>query len=295
MASALIPLIYSIFSEREKFKDGISVVVITKDDIWLNESLKSIEKYVDELVIVDSSSSEYLRRNEQLLTELSIPIIKHTVKELNKRDARKLAYQSCTKNWILIWDGDVVAMDDGVNDISNLINYIKNLKTKRYYYKIYFPQILIGKNFREVQKQYFHLEAWLVSNSTHFRWNTRKIWDRPIMPLFFKKIVLDTPYALHINHIRPLEMELNRTISIEWYKSQARGEEIDYETFYNSYPIVPKPLELPEGEPYSEHILGRIPKFLQKYINLDYEEILDQKHQEIFGGPPQSVRIVENN
>jgi hypothetical protein len=295
VASALLPRIHFLYSAREKFDDGLSAVVITKDDIWLSESLKSIEKYTDELVIVDSSSSEYLKRNKQLLSELHIPLKKHIVRDLNKRDARRLAYENCTRNWILIWDGDVVAMDNGINDIANLIKYLKELNRKKYYYKIFFPQILIGKNFREVQKQQLHLEAWVVSNSKHFKWDTKKIWDRPIIPLFFKKIVLITPYALHINHIRPLEMEINRTISIEWYKSQARGEDIDYETFYNSYPIVPKPAKLPEGEPYSEHILGRIPKLLQKYINLGYEEILNQKHQEIFGGPPQSVRIVKKN
>lgn len=71
--SSIFPAFHSLFSSREQFKDGISAVVITKDDIWLDEYLKSIENYVDELVLVDSSSEEYLKRNIQLVSELRIP------------------------------------------------------------------------------------------------------------------------------------------------------------------------------------------------------------------------------
>lgn len=226
IVSAIIPPLYSLYRQREKFEDGISAVVITKDDIWLEESLKSIENYIDELVMVDSSSKEYLNRNMQLMSELSIPEKKHIARDLNKGEARKLAYDNCTRSWILVWDGDVVAMDDGRNNFSELMKLVRSLKIRKYYYKIFFPQILIGKNFNEVQKQHYHVEAWIVSNSRHFNWNPTKIWDRERIPIFFKKIDLDTPYALHINHVRSREMELNRVISIEWYKSQARGEDM---------------------------------------------------------------------
>ena len=57
----------------KNFEDGISAVIITRDDIWLDESLKSVENYVDELVMVDSSSKEYLNRNVRLVSELNIP------------------------------------------------------------------------------------------------------------------------------------------------------------------------------------------------------------------------------
>lgn len=277
LVSAIYPPLYSVYRRREKFEDGISAVVITKDDIWLEESLKSIENYVDELVMVDSSSTEYLNRNTQLVSRLNISEKKHIVRDLNKREARKLAYDNCTKNWILIWDGDVVAMDEGKNDFSELVKYLKSLDVKRYYYKIFFPQILIGKNFGEVQRQNYHVEAWIVSNSRHFNWNPKKIWDRGRTPIFFKKVYLETPYALHINHIRSKEMELNRKISIEWYQSQARGENIDYETFYKNYPKVSRLPKFPDSEPYNENLLGKIPKILDRYRNLKYEEIMEAK------------------
>ena len=73
VASAIFPQFHSLFSRRENFEDGISAVVITRDDIWLDESLKSVENYVDELVMVDSSSKEYLNRNVRLVSELHIP------------------------------------------------------------------------------------------------------------------------------------------------------------------------------------------------------------------------------
>ena len=288
IVSAIYPQFCSLYCRREKFKDGISAVVITKDDIWLEESLRSIENYIDELVVVDSSSKEYLSRNTKLVSELSIPEKKHIVRDLNKREARKLAFDNCTRSWILVWDGDVVAMDEGRNNISELMKYVRSLDTRKYYYKIFFPQILIGKNFREVQKQYYHVEAWIVSNSRHFKWNPKKIWDRGSTPLFFKKKVLDIPYALHINHIRPREMELNRIISVEWYRSQNRGENIDYDTFYKNYPEISKLPDLPEGELYDENLLGKIPKILDKYKNLEYDQILQEKQIYIFGAPAET-------
>jgi hypothetical protein len=293
IASSVFPQLYSIYCRREKFENGVSAVVITKDDIWLDESLKSVENYVDELVVVDSSSEEYLKRNKRLVSELRIPEIKHIVRDLNKREARKLAFDNCTRNWILVWDGDVVAMDEGINNFSELMKYVRSLDTRKYYYKIFFPQILIGKNFREVQKQHYHVEAWVVSNSSHFKWNPKKIWDRGSTPLFFKKRVIDVPYALHINHIRTREMELNRTISIEWYKSQNRGENIDYETFYESHKGVSKLPEFPEGELYDENSLGKIPKILNKYRNLEYDQILELKQKSIFGAPTTVNHSIE--
>ena len=113
VVSVTYPPLHSLYSRREKFKDGISAVVITKDDIWLEESLRSIENCIDELVVVDSSSKEYLSRNTKLVSELNIPEKKHIVMDLNKREARKLAFDNCTRSWILVWDGDVVAMDEG--------------------------------------------------------------------------------------------------------------------------------------------------------------------------------------
>jgi hypothetical protein len=293
VTSSIFPAFHFLFSSREQFKDGISAVVITKDDIWLDESLKSVENYVDELVVVDSSSEEYLKRNKRLVSELRIPEIKHIVRDLNKREARKLAFDNCTRNWILVWDGDVVAMDEGINNFSELMKYVRSLDTRKYYYKIFFPQILIGKNFREVQKQHYHVEAWVVSNSSHFKWNPKKIWDRGSTPLFFKKRVIDVPYALHINHIRTREMELNRTISIEWYKSQNRGENIDYETFYESHKGVSKLPEFPEGELYDENSLGKIPKILNKYRNLEYDQILEAKQKSIIEAPTTANNPIE--
>lgn len=284
IVSAIIPPLYSLCCQREKFEDGISAVVITKDDIWLEESLKSIENYIDELVMVDSSSKEYLNRNMQLMSKLSVPEKKHIVRDLNKREARRLAYENCTRSWILVWDGDVVAMDYGRNNFSELIKLIRSLEIWKYYYKIFFPQILIGKNFNEVQKQHYHVEAWILSNSRHFKWDPRKIWDRERIPFFFKKINIDTPYALHINHIRSREMELNRVISIEWYKSQARGEDIDYETFYRNYPKGFQEQRSLEVEPYDEDSLGKIPKLLEKYRQLEYNQILQAKGIDISVG-----------
>jgi hypothetical protein len=284
IVSSIYPQLYSLHCRREKFKDGISAVVITKDDIWLDESLKSVENYIDELVLVDSSSEEYLKRNIELVSELRIPEKKHIVRDLNKREARKLAFDNCTRSWILVWDGDVVAMDEGINNISELMKYVMSLDTRKYYYKIFFPQILIGKNFRAVQKQqHHHVEAWIVSNSRYFKWNPRKIWDQATIPLFFKKKVIEVPYALHINHIRTREMELNRIISVEWYRSQERGENIDYKTFYENHEGISKLPKFPEGEPYDENSLGKIPKILDKYRNLEYDQILELKQKSIFG------------
>jgi len=63
----IYPPIHMIIQEKESFIDGISANIVTKDDIWLKESLYSIKDYVHEIVIIDSSSAKYREKNNDII------------------------------------------------------------------------------------------------------------------------------------------------------------------------------------------------------------------------------------
>jgi len=68
---SLYPPIYMTVHEKESFIDGISANVVTKDDIWLKESLYSIKEYVHEIVIIDSSNTKYREKNNDVINKLT--------------------------------------------------------------------------------------------------------------------------------------------------------------------------------------------------------------------------------
>lgn len=94
--------------------------------------------------MVDSSSRKCLNGNMQLMSEMSLPKKKHTSQGLKKREARNLAHDNCTRSWLLVWAGDVDAMDNGKNNFSELMKLVRSLEIRKYYYKIFFQQFLIG-------------------------------------------------------------------------------------------------------------------------------------------------------
>lgn len=67
----------------------------------------------------------------------------------------------------------------------------------------------------------------------------------------------------------------------------------DYETFYRNYPKGFQQPRFPEVEPYDEDSLGKIPKLLEKYRQLEYNQILEAKGIDISGGHEQAKNSIE--
>jgi len=94
---SLYPPIYITVHEKKYFIDGISANTVTKDDIWLKESLYSIKDYFHEIFIIDSSSAKYREKNNDIINELKKEIeVKYIWKDLNITEARNITQNLST-------------------------------------------------------------------------------------------------------------------------------------------------------------------------------------------------------
>ncbi len=265
-----------------RFPEGISFLIVTKNDIWLTESLKSIVKYADEVVIVDSSDQPYLKRNIKLLSDLKIKNYKHIIRDLDLPTARAIGLSECSYKWIFIWDGDHIAMDNGKFSFEKLINYVRNLDTTRYYYAIHFHLATMGYQLDEIQPERckYAGEAWIISNSDHFKFDPRKKWDEPVIPFYYRKIFLQGYYALHLNVIRPITMHQFRDLRISWY-NERKKKDISFQDYIKTHKeIGSEPWHIRKAK-YDESYYGLIPTLLNKYKGLSYEQIIEEKEKEI--------------
>lgn len=285
LVRGIIAPVYSKMVEDPKFKDGISANVLTKDDVWLREALCSIKDYVDEFIIIDSSNETYYNRNLSLIKELKLKNVKHIRKELDIYRARVLSHSLSEYHWILHWDGDMVAFDSGKNNILNLMNMIRKLSSKHSYYEIFFPLVITGSRIDRASIQGYQVEAWLYTNSPRFTWVLKKLGkggeasiERAKFPLFYKKIYLETPYALHLKFLFPLDKLVLKQVQYKWMNPEIRKRYVDFDQFMRYHRSKLRVYDLiKDSGDLDEQRYGKIPAILEQFKGLELPELLTLK------------------
>ncbi len=276
-----------MLNEKEEFSDGVSANIVTRDDIWLRESISSIIKYVDEIVIVDSSSTRYLEKNKEIISDFKDQInLKYVWKDLDITEAKNLAQDMSDRSYILRWDGDMIAYNSGEESIEKLFKMLKNPEFENYYYEIYFKFIRMGYDLNSVPDRdtKYQREVWLYSKSKDMKWVSKtlpfstgkKKMDQPVIPLFYKKKILNQVFGVHLWLIHPKEKLKAKTLSGLWRNPSIKAKFKDYKEFYDAYSG-----QINDKEIYSVKVFPandiRIPDVLKEYKDKSYEEIIKIK------------------
>ncbi len=167
-------------------------------------------------------------------------------KDLNITEARNLAMSMSNYSYILHWDGDMIAFSSGANILGNLTEMIKNeQKFRKYYYEIFFTVLRMGYSLNKVtdKDSRFHREAWLYSNSAKMRWESKplpfskgdKRIDQPIFPLYYRKLVINKIYGLHLHLIQPPDKLKKKVLYNYWTNPEIKKKFRNYEEFYETY------------------------------------------------------------
>lgn len=282
---SIISPIYSQFVEKVPYQDGISANILTKNDIWIRESIESIKDFVDEFIIIDSSDEDYYQRNAKLFKELRLKNIQHIRKEIDIYSARVLSHSMSKYRWILHWDGDMVALDSGKNDISNLFKRLKTISGKKTYYEIYFPLAITGSTIEKMSTQGYQVEPWIYSNCDKFKWELKKLGksgnasiERAKFPLFYRKIYLNTVYGMHLKYLFPIEKLITKKVQYLWMNPDIREKYSSFRDFIEYYKkrisvddLISDFCDLDETN------MGKMPKLLEPYVGLDHESIVNKK------------------
>lgn len=258
--------------ERE---EGISALVVSRNEPFIEPSLKSILKIVDEIVLVDSSSGKW-RDEVKKVSKISNKINFVSTKPDYEKQM-KIGFSLTKKRWILKWDADFV----GFSKIYKLKNLIDSLTPSKYYV-FYFPVINLELDFFHTDPKskfhmghrLFHHSPRLLSPTTPLLKTINKINMRtkglfpartgygPI-PIWYHKKTLNYPYAVHLKSVKPRKRIVERRFQHLWTILPSSRKKI-YGSLDNFVDVQLKKMDVSYDELY-EIIINRMKKGLITY------------------------------
>ena len=133
----------------------VSAVVCNRDELFLEESLKSIDGLVDEIVLVDASKNQPdFDKLKKMITKSDFDYV-HTIAHIGKQ--LDMGFSLATNDLIFRWDSDFV----GDKNISLLFNFLHRLKNDKY--AIYTEVRNINLN----GFMGYHKECYIVTRTDH--------------------------------------------------------------------------------------------------------------------------------
>ena len=274
------------FFRDQYFENGVSFTILTKNDPWFLESIVSIYTLADEIVIIDSSDNlEYVRYNKMIVDKLKSKVaIKYIFEDLRITQARKRAKSESTRETIVHWDADMVALDKGPGNLENIINYVKPLKSKRV---VYFPLLTPFNNFNTVTADHIDFEGWIFSNTVKEIYRPKpvtpgseKFVEGFSPPKYFRRIVLNYHGGVHLKYLVPSEKAIYKQFDGYLINDKLVEKYGDYNSLRENLTNFSLDEE-PNWETYNESTHGPYPKILERFVGLSKSEILKIKQAEI--------------
>jgi glycosyltransferase involved in cell wall biosynthesis len=192
---------------------------------WVTLSIQSINTIADEIVVVDNGSTD---ETYDILTELTsqenAPIRLLHRPDLDLCALSNFALNETRFQWVLRWDGDMVAHTTGRHSISNLRDRILSLD-KRRYYLIYLRHInLSGDLFHQDPNEMVHIEEYIHTFSPGARYVHPRRFEAIKVPRYYRVLFWYEPYSFHVN-VKPARRMLLRYFWADWMELK------DYQRF----------------------------------------------------------------
>lgn len=201
--------------------EGLTAVVLNRNELTLADSLRSIDPVVDEIVVVDASTGEHLERAVQICG--GNPKIKFTHMEPDYSEQLRVGVEISTWRWLLKWDADFVATPQ----TKKLREFVRLLPPPRHY-----AITFAVENQEPVDGRKLHREPYLFTyHPCLMRWRLIKLYNRFVtrrrgklpnrspyspFPLFYRKIHMNNIYAIHMNKEKLPSRIAERPYQGEW-------------------------------------------------------------------------------
>lgn len=204
-------------------KNGISAIIPTHNEEWIEPSLRSLKHFVDEIVIVDTStdSTSGIIKKVAAEEELNLRLIKYEDKSnsiMSRGDILveklNIALQNTHHKWICKWHPDFIARTSGESNIVNLREKILNLNDSRYFQ--IFPFILrLGGDlfhFSHISRN----EAHLFTYSPKLVFKDKGKYQLIIVPKFYQSLWIKEIFIFHLSGVKSAEYLLCREFRTAW-------------------------------------------------------------------------------
>lgn len=222
-----------------KRKKGISAVVSVRNEPWLEPSLLSIRDFVDEIIIVDSSTYDISDTVNKI--KGGGVDIKHIRSKSDYPFQFKEGLKLSKNKWILRWDADFIVYK-GANKLKKILN---TLTDKNQYYYINLDVINLDIDFFHYEEKN-HREAYLFTYHEDLQRSDRlfrqivSFWKKYFtnsnpprlpnhpFPLFYKSIETDIQLALHLRSVKQKRRLIERYCQLYWSQlSSAKRRKYD--------------------------------------------------------------------
>lgn len=275
-------------------EDGISAIIPTKNEEWIEPSLRSLKHFADEVVVVDSSTDDTPNVIKRVAAEeeLNLRLIRYkenvnSIMSQGDTQVEKLniALQNTHYKWISKWHPDFIARTSGELNIVHLREKILNLNNGRYFQV--FPSIL------RLGLDLFHFAGVSTNEAHQFTYSPKLVfknkgkWQPLIVPRFYKSVRVKEIFIFHLTFVKSAEYLLCRRFRTDWRELN------DYDRFptlqeYTKY-RVEKDWDIKDMKevaaynlmelcksmaPYDKNRFGEYPKVLKDYLKNPKHKII---------------------
>lgn len=236
-STELIRKLYMVpHPEQMNRPDGISLMVVNRNEPWIELSLRSIEDIVNEIIVVDASTTEWKKWTFNKLKQFN-KVRFYSVKPDYKTQT-KLAVDASKYKWLFRWDADFVAFDKGLNEIKDLVDsadrdeyhavtcYVDNLELIPFLHDISTRQTRTHSEkylftyFNRLTEPINPIPNWFqfilsFRAQGYVRGMRRRMGYAPA-PIFFKRHIMNETLGLHLRTVKPWQRVVEKKFQPQW-------------------------------------------------------------------------------
>jgi len=206
--------------------NGISAIIRSHNDEWIEYSLKSIKDFADEIIVVDTSTNNTPAKIEKLAEGEGLRIkLLHFDMPLDSYmyDTETYVYQSniglryTNYRWAVIWDSDYIAFTSGNNNILKLKELLSSLDPKKYFH-VHIKFIdLYGDLFHTIESGiHIRRERFAFTWSPNLKFYDEGRFERMHFPLYYRRILLPQIHVVHLATVKNAKYLLYRRYWTDW-------------------------------------------------------------------------------
>jgi len=209
-------LLKVINSIEGDFEDGLTAIMVNRNEIMFEDSIRSIIRYVDKIILVDASTDNEYERVLKICNSLDDVEIYRTYPDYGYQINLALAY--ARTKWVMRWDSDWTTTEK----FPQLIDYMNSLPKGRYAIEFSVIDPISGKKYSEdylftnnknLLKPHFRKIIRNISMKISGKIPKRRKWTP--YPWDYNYIVLEEIYAYH-----------HDTTKLEWRKIEGKYQAI---------------------------------------------------------------------
>ncbi|MDP8267317.1 MAG: glycosyltransferase family 2 protein [Candidatus Tenebribacter davisii] len=212
-----------------KRENGISIMIRVRDEEeWIAKSLLSINKFADEVIIVNNNSIDRtLDEIEKIRKKLRFKLI--VVNEISNDICKVSNYALALTSyrWIFRWDSDFIAYTSEERNIKNLREYLLKLNIKKHYLIYPITISFAGDLFHVKNGSETNSEGYIHTWHPSLKYIKKGKYEYIKFPFFYKIKRLKQIFFVHIGSAKPLRKILYRFFWLYWQFQLDKFPEID--------------------------------------------------------------------